>query len=84
MRSGFCSRPVSDTIFAYADWNGLYLPGGSPNLLSVVVDVTYLLGYLLIAIEIYIQIVFTVNDIEEPLVSRFKSVSDAQNETFQT
>jgi hypothetical protein len=81
---GLLFQTFSDTLFTYADWNGLYLPNGSVNLLSVVVDVTYLLGYVLLALGIYIQIQFTVNDIEEPLVSRYKSVGDAQNELFQT
>jgi hypothetical protein len=81
---GFLFQSLSDTLFTYADWNGLYMPDGSLNFLSIVIDTSYILGYVLAAIGIYIQLEFTVNDIEEPLVSRYKTVLNAQNEAFQT
>lgn len=81
---GFLSMSLSDILFTYADWNGLYMPDGSLNSLSLVIDMTYILGYVLIAIGIYIQLQYTVHDIEEPLVSRYKSVLITQNETYRT
>ena len=81
---GFLSQSFSDTLFTYADWNGLYMPDGSLNFLSIMVDMTYILGYALVAIGIYIQIEFTVNEIEEPLVDRYRSLLDEQNNSLKS
>lgn len=81
---GFLSQTFSDTLFTYADWNGLYLPGGSLNFISILVDMTYVLGYALVAIGIYIQIEFTVNEVEEPLIDRYRSLLGDQNKSMKS
>jgi len=52
---------ISDTVFAYAAWKGLYAVGG--NLLSGVIDVAYLAAYLSIALGAYRQVTLRLADV---------------------
>ncbi len=49
---GFLAMAISDLMFSYGDWNGIYYPDGNPNLFSIVLDVLYYNSYLLIAVGI--------------------------------
>lgn len=55
--SGFLLLTISDLLFAYATWNDLYTieTGDAPSLLRAFIDLTYVLGYLLIGYGIYVQ-----------------------------
>jgi len=50
---GFIIMSVSDLLFSYLSWYGYYYPDGQVNFVSIVVDVTYALSYLLLALGIY-------------------------------
>ena len=42
---GFMIRAVSDLIFSYITWQGLYLPAGNVNLISSLYDFGYAMSY---------------------------------------
>lgn len=49
---GFLGMTISDLMFSYGDWNGIYYPDGNPTFFSIVLDVLYYNSYLLIAIGV--------------------------------
>jgi hypothetical protein len=51
---GFLGLAVSDLMFSYADWNGIYYPDGHANVISILIDVFYYNSYLLIAVGVFI------------------------------
>ncbi len=54
---GFIVMSVSDLLFSYVSWYGYYYPDGRINFSSIMVDVTYALSYLLLALGIYAYII---------------------------
>ncbi len=49
---GFLVVAVSDLLFTYASWNGLYVYDSPVNWLTAVIDLTYLASYILIGIGV--------------------------------
>jgi hypothetical protein len=72
---GFLSISFSDMAFVYADWNGLYYPDGVLTALTILVDMTNVLGYIALAVGLYVQIEFTARAVEEPLDIRIREIS---------
>ena len=53
------------------------------NTVSVTVDMTYISGYLLVAMGIISQIQYTLHDLDEPLIERYRSVLDDEVEAYR-
>ncbi len=53
--AGFLVVAVADLLFYYADWNELYQPEGTINLITGLADVPYYASYILIALGLYMQ-----------------------------
>jgi hypothetical protein len=53
--AGFFCWSITDALFIYATWNGLYYAEGSLNLLTRVVDIGYGLASLVVALGVYVQ-----------------------------
>ncbi|MBN1427635.1 MAG: hypothetical protein JXB07_04565 [Anaerolineae bacterium] len=45
----------SDSLYSYATWNEIYFPDQSINFITVLCDITYTAGYLVMALGLYIQ-----------------------------
>lgn len=80
---GFLGITFSDLVFIYADWNGLYYPEGILTALTILVDITYILGYLVLALGMYIQIEFTARAVEEPLDIRMREISTIDETSYK-
>lgn len=50
---GFIIMTLSDLVFSYAVWNETYWPDGQINAITIVIDVSYMFSYLVLALGAY-------------------------------
>ncbi len=50
---GFLAMTVSDLMFSYTSWIGIYYPDGHPNIISIVLDLFYYNAYLSMAVGVF-------------------------------
>jgi hypothetical protein len=52
---GMLVMTVSDILFVYVTWNGMYYAEGDINFISRMTDLGYALAYMLVALGVYVQ-----------------------------
>jgi hypothetical protein len=46
---------VSDSLYSYATWTGVYMPDNTINPITAVTDISYVAGYITMAFGLYVQ-----------------------------
>lgn len=78
--SGIIIMTVSDLLFSYATWNGLYYPGGKVNALTNFIDTSYILAYIFSAFGVYVY--RFIWDLEDEFVIRLEALPYSLFYTF--
>lgn len=50
---GFVAMAAADLMFSYASWNEIYYPDGHLNIVSLLIDMSYYVSYLVLGLGIY-------------------------------